>query len=326
MLVKKCTGNFLLIALSLFIVAEKSSQLEVDIVCCNVESEEFYISRSRIMSCVMPSLSIIDFNTTIRSTKALYVNRRAYTTASIEVIYFRNAPNMHFMPLGIKKSFPKLKGLVINQAGLFHLDQQDMKPFGADLLWILIEHTQLTALSGDLFAENPNLVYIDFESNPLMYIDSQFFENFKRMRFAKEIDMRSCGCMSKEFKQWHGHDINTFDWSFEACNEISVKIDHYERTGRRNRERNFAELQREVAVIHEKVNRIEEKTLNFNFNFNAQERTSSNKLSHEIRTMKLKWEESTSQCLNNITEKLNVLSEKLEMNQVQDDEFRSHVF
>lgn len=296
MLVKKCTGNLILLALASFIVIELSSQLEVDIVCSNVESEEFYISRSRIMSCVMPSLSINDFNTTIRSVRAVNENRRIYSTGSIGVIYFRDAPNMHFMPLGVKKSFLKLKGLVINRAGLFHLDQQDMKPFGADLLWIIIEHTQLTALSGDLFSENLNLVYVDFESNPLMYIDSQFFENFKRMRNVKEIDMRS----SK---------------------------DYYERIGRRSRERNFAELQKEVAVIRGKVDRIIDEKLS-NFNFNALERTSSSKLSNDndISILKLQWEENISLYLNNITEKLNALSEKVKLNQFQDDEFRSYVF
>lgn len=229
MLVKKFIRNLLCFALLvLCIVVEKSSQLEVDIVCSNVISKEYYHIRST-MSCDMPSLSISDFDTIIGSAKAEYKNHSTYPTTSIEVVYFRNAPNMHFMLSGIKASFPKLKGLAFNKAGLFHLDQHDMKPFGADLLWVQFEHTQLEVLTGDLFAENLNLVYIDFEYNPLVYIDSLLFESFKLMRGVRDIDMRHCGCMSTEYKQLAGQDINNFNWDMGNCNKISNKLDYHER-------------------------------------------------------------------------------------------------
>lgn len=46
----------------------------------------------------------------------------------------KSAKSVKFVPVGIKKKFTKLASLKIIQSGLIHLEREDMRQFGKDLI------------------------------------------------------------------------------------------------------------------------------------------------------------------------------------------------
>lgn len=137
--------------------------------------------------------------------------------------------------MGLKKTFWNLVALNVQESGLMHIDQQDMKQFGSELLWIRLFETKLTALNGDLFDHNPNLVFVSFEGNALKYIDSQLFENFKQMKYLEKMNFNLCGCISKiyEKSRTYRHQIQIIDWNENGCNDTSAKTANLERINKR---------------------------------------------------------------------------------------------
>lgn len=131
-----------------------------------------------------------------------------------------------YMPKHLKRKFPDLKALNFGFNKLKHLDQQDMKQFGSDLILVAFLSNELTALEGDLFKFNPNLKYVYFGINPLKYIDPKLFENFKKMSLLKEVDFSTLfsesTCLDSSFSS-DKNDIQTFDWNAERCYDADAE-------------------------------------------------------------------------------------------------------
>lgn len=109
-------------------------------------------------------------------------------TSNIDILHIEQATQVKFMPAGIKLKFPKLSAFIIGGSELAHLEQNDMKQFGDDLMYADFEFNELTALEGDLFDFNPNLKYASFAFNPLKYIDQSFFGKLKALHNLQSID------------------------------------------------------------------------------------------------------------------------------------------
>lgn len=228
MLTKRTKSVFLHISAILCTLARSSNQYEVDIVCKEIGPWELKIIDDFAPTCVVDStLSVTHPFTQVRNVKD--ENGKNITTDAIEALLITDAVNMKFLPSGIKKSFPKLRALRITDSGLAHLDQHDMEQFGSDLVWIRSMNTQLTALDGDLLKFNENLVYVDFDTNPLKFIDQKLFESFKMMKSLSIINFKNCDCLNSIYNKKDGHEIQTFDWSAVKCSDDSAKLSHVKR-------------------------------------------------------------------------------------------------
>lgn len=205
----------------LTIVITVISHHEIDI---SVESEGTvnFDSLGDLQSCkIVSSLNVSDFDTKIRHTE-IQESRKSIKMKSIEAIHIKRAPNLKFLPFGLKNFLPKLKAIDVQNSGLMHLDQLDMEPFGIDLVYIRFFRTELTYLEGVVFEFNSNLVYVDFGSNPFQHIDLQLFINLKHFRRLEEFSLFNCDCIDKTYRKSAGHDINAFNWS-STCNDTLVE-------------------------------------------------------------------------------------------------------
>lgn len=193
------------------VVRQDNSGVEVDIICWSVET--FHYSHIGVLkTCNVDSNVTID-NIDTKVSKVLYRNGKSVNTPDlINAIYIGSAENMKFLPSGLKNIFNNIKALWIANSGLMHLDVQDMKPFGENLQFVRFYNTALTALDGDLFKYNTNLIYIEIEHNKLKYIDSKLFDGFNRMQSLAIVDFRNCGCINRSFNM-NKNSIQTFKWN-----------------------------------------------------------------------------------------------------------------
>lgn len=204
---------------------QQNYQSASDVFCERVELKDFDLIGS-LQTCMVKTSSIVEItsNTDIRSVKFSITPK-----TSIEGFHVDSSERLKFVPSGIKPIFPNLRAFGIKDSLLMHVDKQDMKQFGTDLLWVRFLRTKLTALEGDLFDFNPNLIYIDFDGNLLKYIDPKLFESFKSMNGLNEVDFNNCRCMIKLFRKRIGDNIQTYNWSANSCNDISAKNTNIER-------------------------------------------------------------------------------------------------
>lgn len=63
------------------------------------------------------------------------------------------------MPINEKRGFSDLKELKFDFNELEHLDQQEMRQFGADIIFASFWGSKMTAFEGDLFKFNQNLKF-----------------------------------------------------------------------------------------------------------------------------------------------------------------------
>lgn len=135
-----------------------------------------------------------------------------------------------FMPQRIKKKLPKLTRIFIINSGLFHLEREDMRQFGDDLITADFRKNSLDALEGDLFEFNKNLRYIDFRGNSLSFINPALFENFKTMHLMV-ADFGNNNCINQIA---HSNAIRTGNhWDLGRCNNQHFKIANTRRINER---------------------------------------------------------------------------------------------
>lgn len=225
---KQVIHTFLHILAIVYVAASQSEDSEVDIVCTELKLMTFkYIGE--VETCFSNSTSLTVPNSNINIRSVLHEDGTAVTTDYIEALYIRNSKKMSFLPSGIKESLEGgLKVLRIDNGALNHIDKDDLEPFGSDLLVIQLFNCALTALKGNLFDNNPNLVYIDFERNKLKYIDPQLFKSFQQLEDLEEVDMIDSGCISKKFLKSQGHNFSEFYWSAK-CIDVMALIENNER-------------------------------------------------------------------------------------------------
>lgn len=158
--------------------------------------------------------------------KVLHLNESEVDTKEIKLWQVVRKTSVKFIPAGINEKFPKLSILVLRDVGLTHLEREDMRQFGEQLTRIEFEMNSLTALEGDLFEYNPNIVDIFLQHNPLKFISPILFENFKGMKKLDYVDL-SCECL----KNQHTISSDTGGKNNEKCNDEkereknSVRID-----------------------------------------------------------------------------------------------------
>lgn len=322
MLLNKIIGICLHIITIICTAVSQSDQHEVDIICLQI-SENFEII-GELQTCkTNSSLSVANFNTKVGKLQS--TSEEPIAVDFIEAFYIDSAPDLKFLPSGMKSIFPKLKALKDFNSGLMYLDVQDMKQFGSDLSWVRFLHTKLTVLESDLFKFNPNLVYVDFEGNPLKYIDPGLFTGLKQMIKLEVFDLRNCGCMSKVFKKSEGHDIQSFEWNATKCNDTSAKKSHMEISNKKIRaEHGTTELPK-INIELRKVDEIHDDIRN-EFQLKVDELLES--LNSEIRKIDKKIEELDKRITNigYISSKFDSINEKLEKVQKDNEAIQKMLF
>ena len=98
----------------------------------------------------------------------------------------------HYLPKGIDKLFPNLKGLAVAHSKLKSLKQDDLRSL-TQLEIVGFYGNDLERLDGDLFEFNPKLKFVNFDYNKLKYVDDNLISNLKDL---KECLFESNACIS----------------------------------------------------------------------------------------------------------------------------------
>lgn len=130
---------------------------------------------------------------------------------------------VNFIPTGIKRKFPNLRGLCIAASGLLSIDKENLREFGDTLENLDLYNNKLNFLDDDLFEFNRNLEVINLYENPIRHIENEFFTNLKKLRHIERISLVSVGCISQLFRTSDGHTIATYKWNNGKCTDKTAR-------------------------------------------------------------------------------------------------------
>jgi hypothetical protein len=88
--------------------------------------------------------------------------------------------------------FPNLKTITISRSNLSSISSNDLQY--PKLLYFKVYTNKLTTIDGNLFENNPNLVYIDFDENQIQHVG---YDLLTGLNDLKEIDFRNNPCINK---------------------------------------------------------------------------------------------------------------------------------
>lgn len=114
---------------------------------------------------------------------------------SIIAVSFYSPSQVYYMPQGLLDNYPNLKGLYFHTQPLHTLRRRDLKQFGTHLEYLQIYKCQISFLTKNLFRYNTNMKYINFETNPMKYIEPRFFENLSKMKYLEQATFLDCSCI-----------------------------------------------------------------------------------------------------------------------------------
>lgn len=100
-----------------------------------------------------------------------------------------------YFPLGIEKFFPKVKIVTLNNTKLEEISQEDVRPFGAELISLWLWDNNLKSIDGNLFEFNPNLQKIDLDKNQINYVGHFALSRLKKLN---EIYFQFNDCHSEK--------------------------------------------------------------------------------------------------------------------------------
>lgn len=97
------------------------------------------------------------------------------------------------IPENFDEFFPEIKGIIFVGVELEHLTFYDLHQF-PKLLFLRVMNNKLVRLDHDLFKYNPDLYYVDFDSNLLEATGANLLAN---LHFLQEADFRNNPCINK---------------------------------------------------------------------------------------------------------------------------------
>lgn len=251
---KNITKMFKILLFSIFLITQnnftESRILEpsVDIVCSTVASLE----NSPELSQYCESASSIDSQYTFIK-KVLHANGSEVDTCSIKWLKLTSSGGsvVKYVPAGIKNNFPRLTILKIENSKLMHLEREDMRQFGDDIIEASFHDNKLTALEGNIFEFNRNLKVVSFSKNPLKYINNLLFQSFTQMTDLKWAYFEDTDCLNKSSNT--PRNINS--WT-KATNCSSACAESYDNQQRIEQRRDFFEIIFPEIKIHSQVDKL----------------------------------------------------------------------
>ena len=163
--------RFLLIICHLFVVATIVAE-SFDFKC-EVQINAWMLF-GNLEECSAQNVNITSQNEVITS-----VNGSTEPT-NLQYLDFYNQ-NVHYLPKGINKFFPNLKGLAVTYSKLKSLTQDDLKSL-TQLEIVDFSANDLVTLDGDLFEFNPKLKYVNFGHNKLKYVDDSLLNHLNDLQ------------------------------------------------------------------------------------------------------------------------------------------------
>lgn len=143
------------------------------------------------LTCVISGLNVRSVNQTVTS---LNGDTEPYADVFGLVIV---AQLVNYMPRGIEKFLPNLKGIFIQNAKLQAIKQSDLKPF-PKLKELNLQDNEIEGIPDNLFAYNPELVKIAFDFNPKLKVVSENALDGKKL---EEASFQHTGCVNSFAKQ-----------------------------------------------------------------------------------------------------------------------------
>lgn len=198
--------NFLLIFVLINVV--KSEEIEkVNIICETTKKVNHHGVRF---------LAYFTGSDTKVLTQNAVVNKE-FKNELIEGIYFESSSQIHFIPKGLKETYPKLKVLSFSDQPLKTMSEDDLEQFGNDLEQLIVLESNITFLTRNLFIHNPNLRVIVFSAYPLKFIEPGFIKNTNKMKQLQMLVIS--GYCIREHRV--GPKIHSAPWTHD-CNDRSA--------------------------------------------------------------------------------------------------------
>lgn len=110
---------------------------------------------------------------------------------------------VNFLPKGLEKFFPNLKGIKMANTGLKSIKQENLKPF-PKLSHLALFGGDLERLDNDLFEFNPQLQWLALDDNKLKFIGEDLL-NIDNLEKLKKVSLYNNQCISK--KAWKRDDV-----------------------------------------------------------------------------------------------------------------------
>lgn len=114
-----------------------------------------------------------------------------------------DSQNVNFLPSGIEKLLPELEGIEIRNSSLKSISRSDVQVF-PKLKVFHSPFNQLETLNGDLFANNQEILWIDFKNNKLEKIDENILKPLQKLKaanFEKNICIHKAAAFPSEMNE-----------------------------------------------------------------------------------------------------------------------------
>lgn len=169
---------------------------EIDLICETIEDRE-WDDVNTVRTCTNKNIEVRTRDTKISQLLDKFGNDLT-DVYLIEALAVQDT-DMNFIPKGLKAACPKLKALSLRNTGIKSVKREDLQQFGNDLELISFRACYIIALDSNIFADNPNLKFISFQSNHLRYIESGFFSNVRSLNKLEVLNFIDCKCINRFF-------------------------------------------------------------------------------------------------------------------------------
>lgn len=133
---------------------------------------------------------------------------------NVFAIWFLRTSQLHHLPRGLQKKFPNLKAIELGGQPMETFDQHDLEEFGDQLEFFRVSFGEIISISRDLFKYNTKIKWIEFDGNPLKFIEPGFFEALMKIDSLKSIQMSGNLCVNQDMEK---KDFGTVKWE-HFCN------------------------------------------------------------------------------------------------------------
>jgi len=105
---------------------------------------------------------------------------KGMSNANVTCFFSDDYHVIEYFPRNLKNIFINLNMIYIHNGPLKEIHQNDLRPF-PNLLQLGLSYNDIEYLEDGLFDYNPELAYISIESNKIIHIGSQVFENLNKL-------------------------------------------------------------------------------------------------------------------------------------------------
>lgn len=107
---------------------------------------------------------------------------------------------IHYFPRNVEKIFPNINGFSFINVKLREIHQEDIKPYGRNLEYLILIGNEVQTLEKDLFQFNQNLKLIDFRHNRIQYVDQNVFDCLFNLKSLYMLENK-CTCENAGFSR-----------------------------------------------------------------------------------------------------------------------------